>query len=54
MGGKLKIFSGNANIPLARAIANHAGVELGACDIKKFSNENIKVRIEESVRGQDV
>jgi len=54
MSGKLKIFSGNANIPLAKAIANNAGVELGACDIKKFSNENIKVRIEDSVRGQDV
>ena len=54
MNGKLKIFSGNANIPLAKAICNFAGVELGQCEIKKFSNDNIKVRILESVRGQDV
>lgn len=54
MNGKLKIFSGNANIPLAKGICNFAGVELGQCEIKKFSNENIKVRILESVRGQDV
>lgn len=54
MNGKLKIFSGNANIPLAKAICDYAGVELGNCEIKKFSNENIKVRIVDSVRGQDV
>jgi ribose-phosphate pyrophosphokinase len=54
MNGKLKIFSGNANIPLAKAICKHAGVELGKCEIVKFSNENLKVKILESVRGQDV
>lgn len=54
MNGKLKIFSGNANMPLAKSICNLAGVELGQCEIKKFSNENIKVRILESVRGHDV
>ncbi len=54
MSGKLKIFSGNANIPLAEAICNNAGVQLGKCEINKFSNENIKVNILESVRGQDV
>ncbi|NLG15738.1 MAG: ribose-phosphate pyrophosphokinase [Fibrobacter sp.] len=54
MSGKLKIFSGNANIPLAKEICHFAGVELGKCTVTKFSNENIKVRILESVRGQDV
>jgi ribose-phosphate pyrophosphokinase len=54
MSGRLKIFSGNANIPLAEAICNNAGVQLGKCEINKFSNENIKVNILESVRGQDV
>jgi len=54
MIGNLKIFSGNANKSLANAICKQAGVELGACEIKKFSNENIKVRILESVRGKDV
>ncbi len=54
MSGKLKIFSGNANIPLAKNICHFAGVELGKCTVTKFSNENIKIRIMESVRGQDV
>ena len=54
MGNQLKIFSGNANLPLAKAICRHAGIALGKCEIVKFSNENIKVKIAESVRGQDV
>jgi ribose-phosphate pyrophosphokinase len=54
MIGPIKIFSGNANIPLAQAICTHAGVALGRAEILKFSNENIKVKILESVRGQDV
>jgi ribose-phosphate pyrophosphokinase len=52
--GTLKILSGNANIPLAEAICRHAGVELSKCEIVKFSNENLKVKICDSVRGQDV
>jgi len=54
MIGDLMIFSGNANIPLAEAIAKEAGVELGKVDIMKFSNENIKVAFRDSVRGKDV
>jgi ribose-phosphate pyrophosphokinase len=54
MNQTLKIFSGNANIPLAKSICDHVGVRLSECEIKKFSNENLKVRILESVRGQDV
>jgi len=54
MGSQPKIFSGNANLPLAKSICKHAKVPLGKCEILKFSNENIKVKIAESVRGQDV
>ncbi len=54
MIGDLKIFSGNANLPLAKAICQNARVELGNCDIIKFSNDNIKVSYNESVRGKDV
>ncbi len=54
MNGDLKIFSGNANMPLAEAICLNAGISLGKCQISKFSNDNIKVRILESVRGKDV
>ena len=54
MIGGLMIFTGNANRPLAEAIAKAAGVELGNVDIMKFSNENIKVAYKDSVRGKDV
>jgi ribose-phosphate pyrophosphokinase len=54
MDGSLKIFSGNANPELAKRICACAGVKLGKCEIVKFSNDNIKVRILESVRGKDV
>ncbi|MBN1600151.1 MAG: ribose-phosphate pyrophosphokinase [Chitinispirillaceae bacterium] len=54
MIGKPIIFSGSANLPLAEAVCRSAGLELGKCEIKKFSNDNIKVTIEESVRGKDV
>ena len=54
MFGELKIFSGNANKPLAESICKHAGVKLGKCDIIKFSNDNIKVAYKESLRGKDV
>jgi len=54
MIGDLKIFSGNANIPLAKSICKYAGVELGKTEIIKFSNDNIKVSYEDSVRGKDV
>jgi ribose-phosphate pyrophosphokinase len=54
MNSTLKIFSGNANVPLAKSICRVAGVSLGKCEIVKFSNENIKVKIQESVRGKDV
>lgn len=54
MFGELKIFSGNANRPLAESICKHAGIELGKCDVIKFSNDNIKVAYQESLRGKDV
>lgn len=54
MSNQLTILSGNANLPLAQEICRQAGVRLGKCEIVKFSNDNIKVKICESVRGQDV
>jgi ribose-phosphate pyrophosphokinase len=54
MKNTLKIFSGSSNPDLAKSICRHAGIKPGRCEIVKFSNENIKVRILESVRGKDV
>ncbi|HET9956277.1 MAG TPA: ribose-phosphate diphosphokinase, partial [Polyangiaceae bacterium] len=54
MNGALKIFSGSAHPELAKAICHYAGIPLGASHTHRFSNENLKVKIEENVREQDV
>ncbi len=54
MNGTLKVFSGSAHPALARAICRHIGIPLGAAHIHRFSNENLKVKIEENTREQDV
>ncbi|MBK3496923.1 ribose-phosphate diphosphokinase [Viridibacillus sp. YIM B01967] len=51
---KLKIFSLNSNRPLAEEIAKEVGVELGKCSVKHFSDGEIQINIEESIRGCDV
>ncbi|HHY86725.1 MAG TPA: ribose-phosphate pyrophosphokinase [Verrucomicrobia bacterium] len=50
----MKIFSGTANQPLARAICASIGLELGKCTIKPFPDGETFVKIEENVRGEDV
>jgi len=50
----LKIFSGNANRPLAEEIAQHLHVKLGDADVSRFSDGEVYVQINENVRGQDV
>lgn len=51
---KLKIFSGNSNIPLAREICGHLAVPLGAAKVRSFSDGEVMVEIGENVRGRDV
>ena len=50
----LKIFSGNSNRGFAEKVAQHAGVNLGYCDIRRFADGEIQVGIHESVRGDSV
>jgi ribose-phosphate pyrophosphokinase len=52
--GHLAVFSGCAQIPLARAIAVELGVELGNREIERFPDGECRVQILESVRGRDV
>ncbi|ABZ83828.1 ribose-phosphate pyrophosphokinase [Heliomicrobium modesticaldum Ice1] len=51
---KLKIFTGNANPALAEEIAEYLGVQVGAAKVKSFSDGEIQMEIDESVRGADV
>ncbi|MEC3882220.1 ribose-phosphate diphosphokinase [Halobacillus litoralis] len=51
---KLKVFSLNSNPELAKEIADNIGVELGKCTVTSFSDGEIQINIEESIRGCDV
>lgn len=50
---KPKIFSGNANIPLAKAIVRNLKLPLGKARVERFSDGEVRVKIEENVRGTD-
>ena len=50
----LKIFTGNANRPLAEKICNHLGIPLGKATVGRFSDGEILVEFQENVRGKDV
>lgn len=54
MVDRLKIFSGNSNLPLAREICGQLAVPLGNAKVKTFSDGEIMVEIGENVRGRDV
>ena len=54
MLNNLKIVSGNANIQLAQEICRELNIPLGKANVKKFSDGEIQVEIEENVRGMDV
>ncbi len=51
---EVKIFSGNSNLPLARAICSSIGLELGKCTVSSFPDGETYVKIDENVRGEDV
>ena len=50
----MKLISCNANRPLAEAIADHLDCPISDTEIKNFSDNEIFVRINENVRGEDV
>ena len=50
----LKIFSGNANIPLAENICQYLGLTLGEAAVGRFSDGETSVEFRENVRGADV
>jgi len=51
---RLKIFTGNANLPLTQEICAALGLELGQAIVKQFSDGEIRIQIQENVRGADV
>ncbi len=50
----LQVFCGNASRGLAAAICERLGVGLGNASVRRFSDGEIQVEIEDNVRGGDV
>ena len=50
----IKILTGNSNRDLVRDIAAKLGLDLAKCDVTTFSDGEINVEINETVRGADV
>lgn len=50
----MKLFTGNANIPLAKDIASQLGIELGKITVSHFADGEVNVIVNENVRGKDV
>jgi ribose-phosphate pyrophosphokinase len=51
---RMRVFTGNANIDLARKIAENLGISLGKANVMSFSDGETRVEINENVRGMDV
>jgi ribose-phosphate pyrophosphokinase len=51
---RLMLFAGRSNMALGEAIAERLGIQLGEVTLKTFTNGEVYVRYEESIRGADV
>lgn len=51
---KMKIFAGTSNPALGRRMAEYLSVVLASATVKRFSDGEIFVQIDENVRGRDV
>ena len=52
--GQLKIFSGSAHPALAKEIAEHLGITVGAARLHRFPDTEVSFQIDENIRGTDV
>jgi len=50
----MKLISGTSNEPLARSIADVLDIPLTSVDIERFRDQEIFVKINENVRGEDI
>ncbi|MCK6458276.1 MAG: ribose-phosphate pyrophosphokinase [Planctomycetes bacterium] len=54
MANSMKVFSGTANRPLAERMCEHLNIRLGEASVTRFPDGEVRVKIEEDVRGADV
>src|SRR6186997_1316166 len=52
--GELKLFTGSAHPDLAREIAQHLGLPMGQCRLRRFPDTEVSFQIDENIRGTDV
>ena len=50
----MKLIAGNSNLKLAEAIGDHLDIPLTRAQVRRFSDNEVFVVIEENVRGEDV
>lgn len=50
MAGKMKLFSVTSERPLATKIADYLDIPLCEVELQKFSDGEVKINIEESIR----
>jgi ribose-phosphate pyrophosphokinase len=50
----MKLISGNSNLPLAKAMAEHLNLRLMDASVQRFMDSEIRAEINENVRGEDV
>ncbi|HBC72147.1 MAG TPA: ribose-phosphate pyrophosphokinase [Coxiellaceae bacterium] len=50
----MKLFTGNANVPLSNKVADHLQTTLGKAVVGSFSDGETMVEVMENVRGQDI
>jgi len=51
---QIALFAGRSNMALARAIAEQCGTSLGGLIIQNFSDGELYVKYQESIRGKDI
>jgi ribose-phosphate pyrophosphokinase len=51
---QLQIFAGNSNPDLASRVSEYLDVPLGQAEVRRFSDGEVMVEIDENVRGSDV
>ena len=54
MENKTVVFALTSSVGLANEIASRLNLPLGKCDVKHFSDGEILVELNESVRGKNV
>src|SRR3546814_18376030 len=52
-GQRMKLISGNSNLPLARAVADYLELPLADTSVRRFADEEVFVEIHENVRSEE-